>query len=222
LLLDSIGILDKLSTKFATIKTLRLEQIAQAVEVPFVIAVNITLWKIRFGAISLEIVSAISLFGGSLCMCRYLRFKLIGAREIQGAVRRLDFQGTQRTETFGLPGFGLGAAQFQRAALGINRFKSSIDCFSRFGGIAVERGEFLGFFGKQVGDDRLNKVLAISPIRTLNAGLALLGIADLLGDKFIPGVLREAGFLLEVFLNVGDGVTDSAVVPSLPAPGRVR
>lgn len=213
LLFDSSGILDALSHHIAAISTFRFEYIAQTVELPFVIAVNKALQEIRFGPISLEVVSATSPFDRSQRVCRHPRFKLVGAGDIQRAIRRWEFYRTRHAGMFGLLILGLGPAQFQRPPLSVNGLESSIDCFSRLGGVAVEGGEFLRFFGSQISNDRLNKVFPLFSARLLFAGPTAFGVANLFGDKFIPGVLRKACFLLEVLLNVSNRVADSDRFP---------
>src|SRR5262249_21653542 len=185
---------------------------------PFTVTVNMTGRKGRFAVPSFEIVHHRMAFlpsGRSDGASRDWRFDSVSRRGIRSLRQRARFLVLKSFDAFGSRRFGLGANEIHFASLHINRLKTPINCLSRVCNIAVEFGEFPGVFWRQTGDYRLSKSCLVHfrhsslwfipcPVVAVHSAVASFGVSQFARNKFIPGVLRDPGPLLQMFLDVGD------------------
>src|SRR5262249_34144384 len=127
----------------------RIEHVAQAVEMPFTITVNVAPRKFRFAELSFKIVHhrmALLPSGRSDGASEDWRFDSVSRLSIRGVMQRAQLRALKSLDAFGSPRFGMGASEIQFALLRVNRLNTSITRLSRVDGVTFERGEFLRIF----------------------------------------------------------------------------
>src|SRR5262249_7080408 len=112
----------------------RIEHVAQAVEMPFTITVNVAPRKFRFAELSFKIVHhrmALWPPGRGNGASEDGRFASVSRRRKRGVMQRARLRALKSLDAFGPPRFGRGASEIQFAFLRVNRLKTSINRLSR-------------------------------------------------------------------------------------------